>query len=147
MNLVISPAGEVTTLYTEVLDLAALGALNIAPDAENPDIAGTDTNLLTVGCVALGGPGGDAGTTGDGGAGGDADACTGQTEVGGATGGATSVSSTTGDVAGVTINDETEGGDGTAVVLHPLQSVGDGEGAELARLVLERGDAAIGAEP
>lgn len=40
MDLVISPTGEVTTLYTEVLDLAALGALNIArasqvePDAE-----------------------------------------------------------------------------------------------------------------
>ena len=40
MELVVSPMGEVTTLYTEVLDLAALGALNIArvsqvePDAE-----------------------------------------------------------------------------------------------------------------
>jgi len=40
MELVVSPMGEVTTLYTELLDLAALGALNIArasqvePDAE-----------------------------------------------------------------------------------------------------------------
>jgi hypothetical protein len=39
-ELVISPTGEVTTLYTKVLELAALGALNIArasqvePDAE-----------------------------------------------------------------------------------------------------------------
>jgi len=40
MELVVSPTGEVTTLYTELLDLAAFGALNIArasqvePDAE-----------------------------------------------------------------------------------------------------------------
>jgi hypothetical protein len=40
MELIISPTGEVTTLYTEVLELAALGALHIArasrvePDAE-----------------------------------------------------------------------------------------------------------------
>ena len=29
MDLLIDPTGEITTLYTEVLDLAALGALNI----------------------------------------------------------------------------------------------------------------------
>jgi hypothetical protein len=29
MDLLIAPSGEITTLYTEVLDLAALGAVNI----------------------------------------------------------------------------------------------------------------------
>jgi hypothetical protein len=41
MELVVSPTGEVTTLYTEVLDLAALGALNIARANEvEPDEQG-----------------------------------------------------------------------------------------------------------
>ena len=30
MDLLIHPNGDITTLYTEVLDLAALGAMNIA---------------------------------------------------------------------------------------------------------------------
>jgi hypothetical protein len=41
MELVVSPTGEITTLYTEVLDLAALGALNIARASQvEPDEQG-----------------------------------------------------------------------------------------------------------
>jgi len=41
MELVVSTTGEVTTLYTELLDLAALGALNIARASQvEPDEQG-----------------------------------------------------------------------------------------------------------
>ena len=41
MDLLIDPTGEITTLYTEVLDLAALGALNIQRASHvEPDAAG-----------------------------------------------------------------------------------------------------------
>ena len=41
MELIVSPTGEVTTLYTEVFDLAALGALNIARASQvEPDEQG-----------------------------------------------------------------------------------------------------------
>lgn len=41
MELLVWPDGEVTTLYTELLDLAALGALNIARASQvEPDATG-----------------------------------------------------------------------------------------------------------
>lgn len=41
MNLVIRPTGEITTLYHELLDLSALGAMNIARASHvEPDASG-----------------------------------------------------------------------------------------------------------
>jgi hypothetical protein len=41
MDLIVRPDGEVTTLYTELLDLAALGALNISRASHvEPDDSG-----------------------------------------------------------------------------------------------------------
>ena len=41
MDLVVHPDGDVTTLYTELLDLSALGAMNIARASHvEPDASG-----------------------------------------------------------------------------------------------------------
>lgn len=41
MDLIVHPAGDVTTLYSELLDLSALGAMNIARASHvEPDASG-----------------------------------------------------------------------------------------------------------